>query len=340
MKNTLSAVMAMILAAGALASCAKQEESNPTPAVSAASSPEAEQTVYKLGVIQLVEHDALDASYKGFIDALKAEGFEDGKNLKIDYHNAQGEQANCNTIASKLVNDRNDLILAIATPAAQAVANATQDIPILVTAVTDPADAKLVASNEAPGGNVSGTSDLTPIKEQIDLLHQLLPQAKKVGIIYNSSETNSQFQAKLAREAATALGIEAIDYTISSSNELQQVVESAIGKVDALYAPTDNMVAAGISTITMVATPAKLPVIAGEEALIPKGALATYGINYYNLGKQTGLQAAKILRGEAEPATMPIEYLSDLSLSINTTAAKACGITIPQELLDKATIVE
>ena len=154
-----------------------------------------------IGVIQLVEHAALDAAYNGFVDGLKEAGYEDGKNITLDYQNAQGDQSNCQTIANKLVNDRNNLILAIATPAAQAVANTTKDIPILVTAVTDPADSKLVASNEAPGGNVTGTSDLTPVKEQIGLITQIAPEAKKVGLLYCSSEANSKFQIEIDRKS-------------------------------------------------------------------------------------------------------------------------------------------
>jgi putative ABC transport system substrate-binding protein len=295
----------------------------------------AADTVYKIGVCQLVQHDALDASYNGFIDGLKEAGFEEGKNLKIDYQNAQGEQANCATIASKLVNDQDDLILAIATPAAQACANATTDIPIVVTAVTDPAASGLVDSNEAPGTNVTGTSDLNPIKEQMDLLIKLVPEAKKVAVLYNSSESNSQIQADLAKEAGAALGLEVTDATVSSSNEIQQVVQSLVDKVDAIYAPTDNMIAAGMATVAMVANENNLPVICGEAGMVEAGGLATYGIDYYELGKLSGAQAAKILKGESKPADMPIEYLdaSKLKVSVNEEVAKQLGIEIPVDLV-------
>lgn len=294
----------------------------------------ASDKVYKIGVCQLVQHDALDAAYNGFIDGLKEAGFEDGKNLKIDYQNAQGEQANCATIASKLVNDQDDLILAIATPAAQACANATSDIPIVVTAVTDPAESGLVESNEAPGKNVTGTSDLNPIDEQMDLLVKLVPDAKKVAVLYNSSETNSKIQADMAKTAGEALGLEVTDATVSNSNEIQQVVQSLVGKVDAIYAPTDNMIAAGMATVAMVANENKLPVICGESGMVEAGGLATYGIDYYELGKLSGAQAAKILNGEATPAEMAIEYLdaSKLQMSINEDVAKQLGIEIPADL--------
>ena len=198
------------------------------------------QKVIKIGAIQLVEHPALDASYKGFIDGLKEAGYEDGKNIKIIYENAQGEQANCVTIADKLVSQRCDLIFAIATPAAQAVANKTETIPVLVTAVTDPKTAGLVESNEKPGTNVSGTSDLTPCMEQIKLLKKLVPDAKKIGLLYCSSEENSKFQISIAKKACDMNGLKYVDATVSNTNEVQQVVQSLVGKVDAIYSPTDN----------------------------------------------------------------------------------------------------
>lgn len=292
--------------------------------------------IKRIGVVQLVEHAALDASYKGFVDGLKASGYEDGKNIKLDFQNAQGEQANCATIAQKLINDNSDLILAIATPAAQAVANLTKKIPILVTAVTDPATAKLVASNDAPGGNVTGTSDLNPVEAQIKLILQLVPKAKTIGFIYNSSEQNSKFQVDLAKAAADKLGLKYIDATVSNSNELQQVTQSLVGKVQAVYAPTDNMVAAGMPTVSSVLTPAKIPVICGEGGMVKAGGLATYGINYYELGKQTASMAVAILKDGKKPADMPIQYQQNLDFTVNTDIAKKIGIAIPADLLAKA----
>lgn len=299
--------------------------------------PAADGEVIRIGAIQLVEHDALDAAYQGFVDGLAEAGYVDGQNISIDFQNAQGEQANCATIADKFVSDSVDLILAIATPAAQAVANATKDIPILITAVTDPADAGLVASNEAPGGNVSGTSDLNPIDAQMNLLVQLLPEAKTIGMLYNSSEANSKFQVDLAKSAAEAMGLTCADYTVSSANEIQSVVESAVGKVDVFYAPTDNLIANAMVTVGQVTQEAGIPVICAEEGMVNNGGTATYGLSYYNLGKLTATQAVKILKGEAEPATMPIGYLADADclLAINEDACSALGITVPQELLDQ-----
>ncbi len=344
MKKLLVAVLTLSLAAASFAGCGSSgtAASSQAPVSSQAETSTAAPAgkVFKIGVVQLVEHDALDAAYQGFVDGLKEAGYEDGKNIAIDYQNAQGEQANCNTIASKLVNDKDDLILAIATPAAQAVANATTEIPVLVTAVTDPADAKLVASNEVPGGNVTGTSDLNPIKEQMELLQTLVPNAKKVGMLYCSSEANSEYQVNLAKEQLKSMGIEAVDFTVSSSNEIQQVVESMVNKVDAVYAPTDNMIAAGMVTVSMITNSAKLPMIVAEPSMVKNGGLGTYGLNYYNLGKQTAAMAVKVLTGVAKPADMPVEYLEQTDLVLNQDTIDALGITVPQELLDKAELVK
>ncbi|MDY5122961.1 MAG: ABC transporter substrate-binding protein [Treponema sp.] len=294
--------------------------------------PSKKQKAIKIGVIQLVEHSALDANYKGFVDGLAEAGYVDGKNIKIDYQNAQGEQANCVTIAEKLINDRDDLIFAIATPAAQAVANLTQKTPILISSVTDPESAKLVKSNKLPGTNVTGTSDLTPCAAQMDLLKKLFPEAKTVGMLFCSSEQNSYFQIKIAEEACDKLGLKYVEATVSNSNEIQQVVQSLCGKVDVIYTPTDNMIAAGMSLVSQVATENKIPTIVGEEGMVKNGGLATYGVNYYELGKQTAKMAVEILEGRSKPADMPIQYLDKCNLAVNEEIAKKLGITIPADL--------
>lgn len=293
-------------------------------------------TTYKIGVLQLVQHTALDASREGFFAALD----EAGLDYVADVQNASGEQSNCQTMAEKLVNDKDDLILAIATPAAQAVAGLTTDIPILLTAVTDPAESGLVAANDAPGGNVSGTSDLTPVKEQFDLMKQLLPEVKTVGLLYCSAESNSVLQADMAKAACDAAGIAYRDYTVSNSNEIQTVVESMIGKVDAVYAPTDNMIAAGMATVAMIATDNKIPVICGEAGMVEAGGLATYGIDYFQLGYLAGEQAVNILVNGADVAKTPIGYLpaEKCALTVNKTTADALGVDISG--LEGAAVVE
>ena len=281
---------------------------------------------FKIGVLQLTEHEALDQANKGFVQALD----DSGISYTIDQQNAQNDQSACQTIAQKLVNDGDDLILAIATPAAQAVAGATTEIPIVGTAITDFAASGLVASNDAPGGNVTGTSDLTPVDDQFDLLVQLLPNAKKVGVLYCTAESNSDVQVQMAEEAAAKRSLEVTRYLVSSSNEIQQVVESMVGKVDACYAPTDNTIAAGMTTVAMVANENKLPVICGEKGMVDNGGLATYGIDYNKLGYKAGEMAVKILKGEAKPADMPIETLdaSECTLSTNEETAKAIGVDL------------
>lgn len=299
----------------------KAEETKPADGAKKAS---ADGKEYKIGVLQLVQHSALDSANKGFFAALDDAGVK----YVADQQNASGEQSNCQTIAEKLVNDGSDLILTIATPAAQTVAGVTSEIPIILTAVTDPAESGLVADNNAPGGNVTGTSDLTPVKEQIDLLQQLIPDAKSVGILFCSAESNSEIQAQMAREALDAAGIEHKDYTVSNSNEIQTVVESMIGKVDAIYAPTDNVIAAGMATVAMVANDNNIPVICGEGGMVEAGGLATYGIDYYQLGYLAGQQAIQILVDGVSPAEIPIGYLpaEKCELKINDETAKTLGI--------------
>lgn len=300
-----------------------------------------DQDQTKVGIIQLAEHPALDQSYEGFMDALNEAGYTE-ENTTFDYQNASNDLSNCDTIAEKLVSDGNDLIYAIATPAAQSVAGKTSEIPVVLAAVTDPAASGLVETNEEPGGNVTGASDLTPVTEQIDLLQQLLPDAKKIAIMYCSSEDNSILQADLAKAAAEAAGLEYELATVSDSNMIQQVTESLIGKVDAIYIPTDNLLAEGMSTVTQVANANNLPCIVGEEGMVENGGLATYGIDYYELGKMAGEQAVAILKGEKTAAETPIAYLpaEQCTLTINKEAADQLGITIPDDLLETAEVIE
>lgn len=281
---------------------------------------------YKIGVLQLVQHPALDKANEGFFAALD----EAGINYEKDYQNASGDQSTCQTMAEKLVNEGNDLIFAIATPAAQAVAGVTSDIPILLSAVTDPAVSGLVESNEKPNCNVSGTSDMTPVKEQIGMIKKFLPEAKSVGFIYCNAESNSQIQVDLAKEACDAEGLEYKEYTVSNSNELQTVVESMVGNVDVIYAPTDNMIAAGMSTVSMVANENKIPTVVGEGGMVDQGGLVTYGIDYYQLGYMAGEQAIDILVNGADIAEMPIGYLdaSKCELKINEDTEKALGLDL------------
>ena len=326
--------MALLLAgtmAASMTACSSQPAETAAPETEAAA--EAAETVaaasgetYKIGVIQLVQHAALDKTNEGFVQALA----DAGVSVEIDQQNASGDQATCLTIAETLVNNENDLIFAIATPAAQAVAGVTDTIPILCSAVTDPAASGLVESNELPNCNVSGTSDLTPVKEQIELMQQILPETKSVGLLYCSAEANSVLQVDMAKEALDAAGIAYKDYTVSNSNEIQTVVESMVGSVDCIYSPTDNMIAAGMATVSMVATENGIPVICGEEGMVSAGGLATYGIDYYQLGYMAGEQAVDILVNGADISTMPIGYLpaEKCALAVNEEIAAALNIDV------------
>ena len=325
LKTLASAVVAGTLAL-ALAACGGNGATTETTDEGSSTAEAATGSTYKIGVLQLTEHAALDASNEGFVAALDDAGID----YEIDQQNAQNDQSACQTIASKLVNDGDDLILTIGTPAAQAVASATSDIPIIGTAITDFAESGLVADNEAPGGNVTGSSDLTPVADQIDLLQQLVPDAKTVGLLYCTAESNSEVQIAMAEEALDEAGIAHERYTVSSSNEIQQVVESMVGKVDAVYTPTDNTIAAGMATVSMVANENGLPVIVGCDTMVEDGGLASYSINYYDLGYKAGEMAVEILTEGANPAEMPIEYLAaeNCQLIANQATADEVGIDI------------
>jgi putative ABC transport system substrate-binding protein len=319
MKNLTKAmsillVLMMVFTAG----CAKEESSD----------------MIEIGVIQFVEHVALDASRDGFIAALADSDYVDGDNVNIDVQNAQADQSNLSTISDRFISNDVDLILAIATPAAQAIAGKTTEIPILGTAITDYEVARLVETNEMPGGNVSGTTDMNPIKDQIDLLVELVPDAKTVGVLYTSSEDNSILQAALAKEAIEALGMEYIEVTVTTSNDVQQATQSIVSQCDAIYIPTDNVFASAMPIVSGVTMDSKTPVICGESGMVVSGGLATLGINYYDLGYQTGLMAARVLDGEATPAEMAIESASGFDFAINGEVAEAIGIVIPENLVE------
>ena len=320
--------LAAALSVGIVAGCGSQNAANN------------DKKNFKIGIVQLVEHNALDAANKGFVDGLKERGYEEGKNITIDRQNAQADQSNLQNIGQRFVNDKVDLICAIATPAAQTVANLTKDIPIVGTAITDYEGAKLVASNNAPKGNVTGTSDMNPVKEQIDLLMKLCPNAKTIGTIYCSSEVNSEVQVKAMKEYAESKGLKVEIATISTVNDIQQAAQSLVGKVDVFYEPTDNIIASAMPTLTAITDPAKKPVICGEPNMVKAGGLATYGIDYYKLGLQTGEMAADILDGKSKPADMAIQLAKDLKVTVNKKDAEALGITLPADVLKGADVVE
>ncbi|MDY5481741.1 MAG: ABC transporter substrate-binding protein [Veillonella caviae] len=287
----------------------------------------------KIGIIQLVEHPSLDAANKGFIDGLASKGYKDGENIKIDYQNAQADQSNLNSIAQRFVSDKKDLMLAIATPAAQTLANATHDIPILGTAITDYETAKLVQSNSHPGGNVSGTSDMTPVEREVDLIIALVPNVQRIGALYTSSEINSQLQVEKMKAYAATKGITVVEATVSNVNDIQQAATNLVNQdVQAIYTPTDNVLASAMANLAQITDVAKIPVFAADEGMTMTGGVATYSVDYYKLGYQTGLMAAKVLSGEAKVADMAIEMQKDIKLTVNEERAKRLGIIIPDAL--------
>lgn len=289
----------------------------------------------RVGVTQIVEHPALDAARQGFIDRLAELGYEEGTDVVYDIQSAQGDFGTALTIAQKFAADGVDLVLAIATQAAQAAAQVLRDTPILITAVTDPVAAELVDSIERPGTNVTGTSDLTPVRAQLELLTMLAPSARRVGVIYNAGEVNSVVQVNLAKAAAADLGLEVVEATAANSSEVLSAAQSLVGRVDALYVPTDNTVVSAIESVVLVAERARLPLIAGEDLSVEQGALATVGIDYEQLGRQTADMALRVLQGE-NPAEMSIEYQNEINLVVNLSAAQRMGVTIPEDLLANA----
>lgn len=293
-----------------------------------------------VGIVQLVEHGALDAANKGFVDGLAAKGYKEGQNIEFDRQNAQADQSNLQNIAHRFVSNNVDLVCAIATPAAQTMANISADIPIVATAVTDYEAAKLVKSNEKPGTNVTGTTDMNPVDAQLDLLLKLVPDAKTIGTVYCSSEVNSQLQVDMLKKAAAAKGIEVKEATVSTVNDIQQAARSLVGEVEAIYVPTDNVLASAMPTLAIITQEAKLPVICGEGGMVKSGGLATLGIDYYKLGVQTGEMAADILSGKSKPADMPIQSQKEFTVIINKKYADAIGMEIPAEVLKDAQIAE
>ena len=301
-----------------------------------------DKEMYKIGIVQLVSHGAGEAAADGFKQALLDSGLVEGETVTFIEQNGQNEQSNLESIAQSFISEGVDLICAVSTSTAQVMAAATDEIPIVGTAITNYEETRLVESNEAPGYNVTGTSDQNPIEKQGELLLDLVPDAKNVGIVYNASEVNSQLQVANMTAYMQSRNVTVVESTFADINHMQQATQALVGKVDAIYLPTDNAVASSMAQVVTVAEDAKLPVICGAITQVEGGGIATYGIDYYKLGYQSGEMALKILNGEAEPAAMPIEFANedDLALVINKGEADLIGLDIPQELLEQAQFVE
>ncbi len=289
-----------------------------------------------VGILQLTSHPALDLIYQGTVDALNDAGYIDGETMTLDFQNAQGDQSNLNSMSARFVSRGADVMVGIATPSAQALANSSQEIPIVLGAVTDPEGSGLVKSNEAPGGNITGVSDLTPIKEQFALIKEILPEAQTIGILYSSSEDNSIVQADQAIEIAQEMGLDTQVMTVSSTNDVSQVGATLASQVDAIWVPTDNTVASAMNTLVSAADSNGIPIFPAVDTMVEEGGLATVGLDQYKLGRLTGEMVLAILNGESEPATTPIQYLDQGEVIINEEKAKQLGITIPTQLLEQA----
>ena len=295
-----------------------------------------DENKFEIGIIQLAEHPALDDARRGFEDGLK----ELGVDVEISYQNAQGDLPATKTISDKFVKDEVDLIYAIATNAAQSAKQATSEIPVLFSAVTDPVSAELVDSMESPGGNVTGTSDLSPMDRQLQLFKDLDPNTKKIGIIFNTSEPNSQVQVELAKKIAPGLGLEIVDVGISNINDIPQALDSIVNKVDGIYTITDNMVASAIGLVSKKAIENNLITIAGEDSHVSIGILMTDGISYYELGKQTARMAKEILVDGKSPSDIPSEKAINTSKVFNEETLNSLTIDINNDVFKDANKID
>ena len=323
MKKLLTLILALAMALS-LVACGSSDKKD-----------DSGEKTYTVGVVQLVQHEALDAATKGFTDALK-EALGDKVNVVVK--NASGDSNTCGTIVNGFLADNVDLIMANATPALQAAASATSTVPILGTSVTDYATALEIADwTGTVGGNISGTSDLAPLDQQVAMLQELFPNAKKVGMLFCSSEPNSKYQVDEVTKLLSAAGITCTEYTFTDSNDVSSVTQKACDDSDVLYIPTDNTAASNTEAIANVVLAAGTPVIAGEAGICRGCGVATLSIDYYELGKITGQMAAKILTGEADISTMPVEFAPTATKQANMANCEKLGITVPADYTALAT---
>ena len=295
----------------------------------------ADTDVKNVAITAIVEHPALDAVRKGVIDELKDEGFTEGQNLKINFQSAQGNTATAGQIAKQFVADNPDVIVAIATPSAQSVAAATSSIPMVFSAVTDPVEAKLVSKLDGSGTNVTGASDALPYEPQIELMRQLIPDLKNVGYVYSPGEVNSTIVLKNLKDKLTPLGITVHESPAQRSTDIAMAARSIADKVDVIYTSTDNNVVSAYESLYQVANESKVPLVASDTDSVARGAVAALGVNYYDLGRETGKIVGRILKGE-KPGAIPVYIPQSVDLYVSPAHATEQGITLPQSLIDKA----
>lgn len=322
----LVAVCSMVLL---VAACGQEQQEAPAKTETAA---EQEAKTYTVSITQIVEHPALNDVRDGFKKTLTDKGL----NVTFNEYNAQGAIDTAQQIASQIQGDEPDLILAIATPTAQAVAQRISDTPILFSAITDPVGAKLVSSLDAPGANISGMTDRSPVDAQLELMAEIVPGMKTVGIIYNAGEANSVSTFEQLKEEAATMGLAVEPATITTSAEVLQAAQSLVGRCDAVYVPTDNTVITALEAAVKVCSENNLPLFAADTSSVERGVIAALAIDYYEMGLQTGEMGYRILAEGAKTATMPVESLKNFQIYVNPAAAEGMGVTIPQSVMDKA----
>ncbi|NLB53615.1 MAG: ABC transporter substrate-binding protein [Syntrophomonadaceae bacterium] len=298
-----------------------------------ASSPE--DAKLQIGIVQIVEHPSLNTIRESFVEQLALKGFKDGENVIIDYQSAQNDQTNLKTICQKFANNEYDMIVAIATPSAQAAVGETNTIPVVFSACTDPVAAGLVSDLNKPGANVTGTSDAVSAEKIMELAMRITPDIKTIGALYSSSEINSISVVDNLKEYAAKNGMTVVDATVTNSSEVQQAAASLTGKVNVIFSPIDNTIASAMPIVTQVANKAKIPVYVGADSMVKDGGLATYGINYVILGQETANMAVEILNGK-KPGDIPVKTITEVEIYLNMKTAEAIGIDIPADVLNEA----
>lgn len=335
----LSTVMAMTILAGCGAKSNNTTNSNDSKeTTSSNANTESSDKEYTIGIGQFAQHGSLDNCREGFLAGLKEEGIEEGRNLTVKYDNANADTGTAGQIAANYVANNVDLICGIATPMAQSAYGAAKDanIPVIFTAVTDPIRAELAKEDGSPVGEITGTSDKLPVKQQLEMIRNVLPDAKKIGIMYTTSEVNSEAAIATYKELAAEYGFEIVEGAIATSTDIPMVADDILGKVDCMSNLTDNTVVSGLPVILSKAKEKKIPVFGSEVEQVKVGCLAAVGLDYFELGRKTGIMAAKVLKGENKASEINYEILEEGNFYGNTEVAKQLGITIPSELTDKA----